>query len=224
MKGRQKLPDLRSTTSPLISDHEKFKNVLTGIQSLIIAVGIIVGGIWTARTFEIKKEAETAKKRYELAEIDLRKAEMELKKAEKELREKRIINITFNPSQLKTPEEKIRYIYALVEITNVGNHPETLDWQGPCFRARRIHFDDKGGMRIGPSSGDILTAAAGESAGCSVAPGEMIRLPCIARVEQPGLYHLKFTVNASQDEQKQASEEGLKSRAEWSGSAFILVQ
>ena len=77
MKGRQKAPDEPSTDGPLLFDHEKFKNVLTGIQSLIIAVGIIVGGIWTAKIFEIKKEAETAKTKYEQAEIDLKKAEME---------------------------------------------------------------------------------------------------------------------------------------------------
>lgn len=191
-------------------NHEKFKNVLAGVQSLIIAIGIIVGGLWTAKTFEIKKEAEIAKANFE--------------KAERELREKRVVNISINPSQIKIPDQKIQCIYSLVEITNVGNHPETLDWHGPCFRARRIHFDDKGATKVGPPTGDILTAASGESVGCRVSPGEVIRVPCLARVDQPGLYYLKFTVNASLDEQKQASNEGLRSLVEWTGTAFFLVQ
>ena len=81
-------------------NHEKFKNILTGVQSLIIAIGIIVGGLWTARTFEVRKEAEIARVNYE--------------RAEKELREKRVVNITINPSQAKIPNQKSRCICSLV--------------------------------------------------------------------------------------------------------------
>ncbi len=191
-------------------NHEKFKNILTGVQSLIIAIGIIVGGLWTARTFEVRKEAEIARVNYE--------------RAEKELREKRVVNITINPSQAKIPNQKSRCICSLVEITNVGNHPETLDWNGPCFRARKIHFDDRGDTKVGPPTGDMLTVSSGESVACRVAPGEVIRVPCLAKVDEPGLYYLRFTVNASVDEQKQASDEGLRSFVQWSGSAFFWVK
>lgn len=191
-------------------NHEKFRNILTGVQSLIIAIGIIVGGLWTAKTFDLKKEAEIAKVNYE--------------KAERELREKRVVNISINPSQMTIPNQKFRCICSLVEITNVGNHPETLDWNGPCFRARKIDFDDRGSTKVGPATGDMLTVSSGESVACRVAPGEMIRVPCLAKVDESGLYYLRFTVNASAAEQQQASEEGQGGLVEWSGSAFFLVQ
>jgi hypothetical protein len=51
-------------------DHEKFKNVADGVQSLVLAIGLIVGAVWTLYTFRHLASAQKASA--ELTEIERR--------------------------------------------------------------------------------------------------------------------------------------------------------
>ena len=35
----------------MITDHERFSNIASGAQSIVLAIALIIGGIWTAFTF-----------------------------------------------------------------------------------------------------------------------------------------------------------------------------
>ena len=47
---------------------EKFNNIASGIQSLLLALAVIIGGVWTLYTFSSLKQVEKAKA--ELHEMD----------------------------------------------------------------------------------------------------------------------------------------------------------
>lgn len=46
-------------------DHERFKNIAEGIQSIILSIAVVVGGIWTAWTFGVLKTVDEAKAKIE---------------------------------------------------------------------------------------------------------------------------------------------------------------
>lgn len=48
-------------------DSEKFKNIMGGVQSLVVSIAFVTGGIWTLVTFDILSQKERAE--IELKEI-----------------------------------------------------------------------------------------------------------------------------------------------------------
>lgn len=194
----------------MFPEHEKFKNIAAGFQSLVLAIAIVIGGGWTIFTFQRLRQSE-------MAEAKLR-AELN------ELREKRVINIVIKASQTIVPHDTTRYIRAIVEITNVGNYSEVLEWQGPPFRVRRVLFGNQGTLKFGPPTGAVMAIACAEDAGNEVLPGEIVRLPCVARVRDPGLYYITFTVFVSEAAQSQTEREGGSEPVAWSSATLVTVE
>lgn len=60
-----------------IKDHEKFKNISSGIQSLMIGISIMVGGIWTLIEFQRLYKSEIALLEVEEKIDNLKKLETE---------------------------------------------------------------------------------------------------------------------------------------------------
>lgn len=48
-------------SSKMFSDHERFRNLAAGIQSITIAMGVVVGGIWAVYAFQEQRVSEIAK-------------------------------------------------------------------------------------------------------------------------------------------------------------------
>jgi hypothetical protein len=194
----------------MLSDHERFKNIAAGMQSLALVLAIAIGGGWTIYTFRSLNQAQMA--------------EAQLRAQLKALKEKRTVNITIKPSQIEVPNDETRYILAMVEITNVGNHPEILEFRGPPFTARRIYVDEQGRLRGDPPTGGVVALLSGEAAAIQVMPKELVRLPCVAKVTSPGLYYLTFSVVASEAEQRESLAEGTRGPVEWADASCVTVR
>ena len=41
-----------------LSDHQRFANIASGVQSVLVAAAVVVGGIWTGFTFGLVDWAE----------------------------------------------------------------------------------------------------------------------------------------------------------------------
>lgn len=46
-------------------DHERFKDISAGIQSIVLSIAVVAGGIWTAYTFGVLRSVEEAKAKLE---------------------------------------------------------------------------------------------------------------------------------------------------------------
>jgi hypothetical protein len=69
----------------MLENHERFKNITEGIQSVIIAVAVLIGGIWTAYTFSALHTTEKAKADLATVQLTNEKAKEERERAAAEL-------------------------------------------------------------------------------------------------------------------------------------------
>lgn len=194
----------------MFTDHERFKNITAGIQALVLAIAIPIGGVWTMLSFQLLNQ--------------MKLAEAQLRAQLNELRERRVVNIDIKASQTTMPHDTMRYVSAMVEITNVGNYSEILQWHGPPFRVRQVLFGNHETPKFGPPTGTMMPIACGEDSGTEVLPGEIVRLPCIAKVTEPGFYYITFTVSASEAIQREIPKEVSSKPVEWSSATYIIVE
>ena len=75
---------LPSLEDEMLSNHERFKDIASGFQSIALCIALGCGGLWAVYTFLSTLASETAKAKYD--------------KALRDLREQRVVNISLNPS------------------------------------------------------------------------------------------------------------------------------
>jgi len=113
-------------------DYEKFTKIASGIQALVVATAVIIGGVWTLYTFGSLQQVE--------------KAKTELEKMHRSLLERGILAITVQPSQIKRSETSKRYILVNVVIQNSGNRTEVIDWSKSGLRVTKVDAGRGGGL------------------------------------------------------------------------------
>jgi hypothetical protein len=96
---------------------ERFKNWAAGIQSYVLAIAVLVGGLWTL---------------YRFAAIDRRQVE-------KELFAQATIDIKIEAKQ-ETLENGEQCVVSIVEIRNSGTRNVFLDYGGEPFSIRKLMF------------------------------------------------------------------------------------
>src|SRR5437016_13094617 len=98
---------------------EQFKNILSGIQSLVLVIAIVTGGLWTLFKFGLESA------------------------------ESPMLNITIRPSQVSIAGDPGRWILASIEMTNVGSRTETITWPKvkSVFTAHRVSIDERGALK-----------------------------------------------------------------------------
>jgi hypothetical protein len=69
-----------------------------------------------------------------------------------------------------------------------------------------------------------MALASGEMAGTHVMPGDIVRLPCVARLTEPGLYYVAFTVFASEAAQVRLLKDISTEPVEWSSATLVTVE
>lgn len=193
----------------------RFKDLMAGFQSLFVCLAVVIGGLWTIYLFDVREEAQKAK-------VDHETAKAAYEKLARELHEKRVINIKIKSSQITGPDKGL-YILAEVEISNIGTHTEKLYWNGPPFVARRLRFDQDSNPACDAPEGLMLPSFVSDVELYRVLPGEVLRIPCMARVKEPGFYYVSFSIRASPPEQLLARQEGID-KVRWESSTCVVVR
>ena len=203
-------------------DYESFNNIASGIQSIILGVAIIVGGIWTAFTFSMLKTKYKAQA--EITDLELKNA-----RAKDELMEKgALLDIKLEAKQeTLTDDEDLKdkkyCIAVLAKITNTGIKNTLVDLSEELpLTAYLISFNDDGTsyQRKVVSQGDYSLSST------VVRSGYTIQLPLFIKVEFKGLYVLEFNVRLDKNEllidnaKRGESSEDIY----WSGSTYVLVK
>lgn len=120
-----------------LKDHEKFKNVAAGAQSLAIVLGVLIGGAWALYTFLALRTREKADA--ELHQFELRKRELE-----RVNREQGVINIEIKAEQVANPTDPGHSIKIDIEVKNSGNRNVKIEFPIHALTVTKVRSDDEG--------------------------------------------------------------------------------
>ena len=173
-------------------DFEQFSYLASAIESLVLAVAVIGGGVWALYQFRSLRKIETAR--------------TELEKVRRSLRERVVLNITMEPSQL-TRSDSARYISVKLDIENTGSRTEVINWRDSKLLITKATIDEDGRKIFGDSihvDHDLPGIGASASA---ITPGQTESFQFLVSVSEPGVYHLLFQAETSPEEASLSDEE-----------------
>jgi hypothetical protein len=93
-------------------NHEQFKNTADGVQSIVLSVAVVVGGVWSAYTFGLLKTVDEAKAKLESITAPS-------------------LSIHIETQQTASPATKKYGLIILVKIQNTGGKRIALDLTQP---------------------------------------------------------------------------------------------
>jgi hypothetical protein len=170
-------------------DYENLKNLASVIQSLVVSIGLILGGIWTLLTFRIFALKDKA-------EAELQKIKREISQIEQELSQSPVIQISMQAKQKDISQDSNRYIEVDVVVENKGNKAANIKLSDntPLTIARvevssenKVSEQTKNDIPIYYVEENIQTLVK-----IKLRPGFSESYSFIARVDQPGIYLLTF--------------------------------
>ncbi len=170
-----------------------FRNLSNGLQSIVITLGLIIGGVWSWLKARVYLEDVLAKS----------KAQAELR----ELQERPNIEVIISCEQLSFGNEPNFYITGEVILENTGNHPAHIVYEEPIY-ITELDLGADGSCRIvkhyrdeifsSPTNEEFRMYGEGALACLSSAvidPNSKTRNRFIRRVENSGLYLVEFRVS-----------------------------
>jgi len=201
----------------MIEHHERFRNLASGFQSIVVAVAVAVGGFWAVFIFDALREADRARLEYE--------------RLSQEVRPLRVINVSIEASQLRVNGDPSRYVMVIVQLRNDGRTTERIDWPERPVAITQLKQHPTSGFEFGPVRGTRINSALMGEAGLSetglrLMPGVALHRAFVAEVAEPGLYFVEFSVDASPEERAVAAAEGVEGgeRVSWYEVSYLVVE
>jgi len=197
--------------------HEVFKNLTAGIQSLVIAVGVVIGGIWTASTFVALAEAQRGVAEAQRSIAEAQKAELDLELAKQKAANAIVVNCAIEAKQLTTIGGK-RWVLVTVSVSNSGTKEMKLDaGKNMRFYVSRVKEINELGIGNYESRVPLRFDYADKTIEwLMLRPGAQIEnMHAVQRVDGPGLYLARFAV--------QARDETVGSGREFSAETYFVV-
>ena len=189
-----------------------FKDLADAIQSIVLTLAVVIGGLWTAYRF------------WSLQEI--RKAKAELIGLQKTLTERGTLSISIEANSVKRLDGNGYYINVKASFTNVGNQTEVLKWSEGRVQAALVVGESEGEVIFGDWVETRLLGRLGPQVGATVAPSETIVFPFLIPVLQSGVYYIGLRVPGSPQE-TEATKRYAGSEPEdvitWASESYLLV-
>ncbi len=174
----------------MLSDHERFKNILNGVQSLVLSVAVVVGGVWTLLVFDVLEQVERAR-----AELDVLR---------KQAAQQPAMEVEIEAEEVYLEGGNRPYLSARVKIANVGTRNARLLYPPDRFpfAVIPVAFDAEGmqyGKRIGAGLAsskkpDVL------STGAVIRAGSAQIFPFFVALPGPGVYLLAYGVQVGTED------------------------
>ena len=199
----------------MVSDPERFSKIASGIQSIVVAGALLVGGGWTLYTFNSQLQVENARG--------------QLQKLSQELSREPKLEINVSVSQVAVGAKKRRHLFGDIAVSNVGNTTTALVLDDRPIELFKVGFDSSGetnwqlihkiNSRTGPAAtlGVLISHAGAKNV-----------ITFATFVDQPGLYVIRFEVERSKEEQERARTAGAfekygDSPAKWGREHYFIV-
>lgn len=179
-----------------------FSNVASTIESIAVVLALGAGAIWAVIRFRLLR----AHKKYPALDMQI------------------------SASQPELPNDDSYFISAEVQIRNHGSRPALLPYdlaESPFTATPLVAIDETGRARFGTPIRATVVAdpvkPSVRSVGSLLRPGEVIRIPFIVTVSEPGLYWLNFETELRDKEAR--TEVGHEGTPEvWVAKNFFVVQ
>lgn len=194
---------------------EDFKNIADGVQSLIVSIGVLIGGAWALFRFRTLK--------------DIEKARADLEKLKRDLLERGHLKVQMEASQFDAPDGSVQYINIILTITNVGNRTEIIRWLDSKVGAALVVRDD-GSVRLGPEIRAQIISLYMNLSASTIDPGNTEQYGFLVPIENVGTYFLEPLIVGSPEEmtttKKKVQSVGIQASeyvAAWGGSMYFHV-
>ncbi|HXC08977.1 MAG TPA: hypothetical protein VNV61_08610 [Steroidobacteraceae bacterium] len=165
-------------------NHERFKNVADGVQSIVLSFAVIVGGVWSAYTFGV------------LEKVDEAKANLESLTAPS-------LSINIETQQTASPAEKKYGLIIHVKIQNTGGKDIFLnltqpDPQHAPLKVTLVETADNGLLVAKRSYSpvyyrDISSRELDVMAGQNVQLKSTKQITYFVQLDAPGIYFVRFS-------------------------------
>lgn len=103
--------------------YDRFNKIAGGIQSLVVAVGIIVGGVWALIRFDVLFEARAA-----ISQLE--KIEAEAASAKRSAAASVVINVDISAKEIEKSNPDEHWVVVELSLINTGNTAYKLEMKG----------------------------------------------------------------------------------------------
>lgn len=202
----------------MIRDHERFSKIVGGIQSLVVCVAIVTGGIWTLYTFSSLNLLQKAR-------ADLDKTRAELRDT---LEKQPVVEVTTTCRQVRGNRGSY-YIAVDVKLVNRGGRSTLIQWaRAVPLALRRINTDDDEKDQEPPIFAKPLSIGSTPASQYAILSGGSVRLPFLVRVHRPGVYYVEFQAEVTAiDPKAQTSDKPIVAGGVplvWTDATIAIVQ
>jgi hypothetical protein len=161
---------------------ERFQQLTSGFQNIVITIAVVVGGMWTLFTFQALKTREKAKLDLEIAQY--RRAALDV-----------IIKAEYVDQSESAPHPQSHFIVATVQLVNRGTvHTEVNVNSEPLIVQR---FEDSAqGPR--PVEHGAFQPLGDQGTGSVIRPNSTAEYTYLIPVSGPGIYLLSFRATADE--------------------------
>jgi hypothetical protein len=182
-------------------NHEKLKDIASAVQSIVLSIAVVAGGLWTAYTFDALNSRD--------------KAKAELREINRKLKEQALIEAHISAQQRELPGSNNFNIYIVIELTNKGNRNTKIKLGESPLAV--THFKQIPGTDKSPAPKHypILTfkdtshSKLGSLDYTVLRAGRTVRWVAWISADQPGLYLVSFQAELSPEEQEVSIGDGM---------------
>lgn len=199
--------------------HEGFKDVASGVQSIVFTLSIVVVGAWTIYTFDALNARD--------------RAQAELTETQQRIRELGIVTVELSAQAERLPSNEDYYVRVTATIKNLGNRAMRLDLGERVVAATKVVHDGDTYRAVGPISRsglitfiDVDQSAIGALAYTLLDSEESQSLEFWLLVDGPGLYLVEFralTTGADEERNQDVAEDTAQSFAA-KALTYVVVQ
>ena len=159
-------------------DYDRLNKIAGAVQCIVISVGLVVGGIWTAYTFGALRNAEQAQ-----AALEARTAPS--------------LSVSLETKRVQGISPNMIGLIVVVGIENNGGRHISIDLTQKPMKVVNVRSGDDGHLRAQKHYEPTLYADMGDStftfvAQYSIQIGSKKVLSYFIEVENPGIYFIRF--------------------------------
>ena len=179
-----------------ITSVKDFSDLASGIQSLLLAAGILLAGIWSIISLRPFREKQ--------------KEEANLRKLQLEIEQQAVVHMKVSAKQFSIAGDSRNYISAVVTFENKGNREVVLKPTEEDFvTLAKVAFDPNDEILVGePTHIPINSEEYGNFSVIVLFPGGYQRVQFWILVGEPGLYRLNVSFDAAPQEKERLIQTG----------------
>lgn len=180
-------------------DYQELANLASAIQSFVVAIGLIAGGIWTIITFKVFALRDKA-------EAELQRYEREIEHYDQKLEQSPVVEVSMQATKLTVPNDSHQYIVVDVTVANKGNKAANINLDKPPLTIARVEISNDNIPLICSESQiriyyvDYVDTTVKSLIKLKLRPGLSEVYSFIGRVDQPGVYLLTFQLPVPSDD------------------------